>query len=44
MRRHRHEPRYPRQESAWELALQAIGVWMMASGAIFLTLLIFGSE
>lgn len=44
MPRHRHEPRYPRKESIWGLVLQAIGVWMMASGAIFLILLIFGAD
>ena len=35
-------PKYPREWSMWNVVIQGIGVWMMASGAIFLLLLIFG--
>ena len=44
MAKRKHESRYPREGGMGGLILQAIGVWMMASGAIFLLLMIFGAD
>lgn len=44
MARRKEEMRYPRERGMGSLILQGLGVWMMASGAIFLLLVIFGAE
>lgn len=42
MAKRKQESRYPRGSGMGGLFIQAIGVWMMASGAIFLLMMIFG--